>query len=1212
MDDIIKESDLIQVDGTIDNLIKQLSELNSSFATIAENVKRSAGNMQKSLKSASGATKEGRRAIDEAVEAADRLTRAENELAFALSETGKQVALLKAETRNVNKATVEQQRQLTLAASSYDKLKTEITELTKLYKSLTAAERDDVNFGEQLISELKEKNAELKKLEQAIKPVVEQMTRLQKAEKELAYWQSEEGRQVLELKAKIRELTAAKKEQKAVTDPLANAEKKLSDLMRGEKDALMETNLEISKQTKLRKLVIKENEAQEGSYAKLSAQYARAKFELEQLNLTLPENTNKISQLKHELNVTYSAMRKFQEQTGVHSLGVGDYKAGFVGLSNSVQQIVRELPAATISLNTFFLAISNNVPIFMDEFKRARLAFEADVEAIKKAAENSTDAANQIGKLDTPIKKVIKSLFSWQTALVLVLTVLPAYGEEILAWVVKLFKGRDAALSFKDALHNIAEELKTTNASYGSNVTAFKQLQSEWSRLESTAEKNQWIADNKTEFENLGFAVHGVADAENIFLDNTPAVIEALQLRAKAAAAQKLASEKYEEALIKRNKAETIEATGPSGWDKISNFFGQASLRSTGPAAANLVLADQLSDEDFKQQRIEKLEAEESAALATADSYFKLAAGYNAAADAALKNAGIDVPHTTDRGAVGRDLTDAINRMSISVKKKYEQSITALERKEYEKRKQEATDAANAKIRELEETYRKNEDYLNDEEHKYKELTDAEKELIKTAQEEIRKTITNTHAQLNRELELIYKDRQISELKLEEETLQLKLGAVKKGSAEELQLRLDAAKKAYAMSLLENSKKPEDERQNYLDMLAKYLKEQSLIIGEFEMQVFEQQQDLDKALFDETKHNQTQITRFELQQEKERWEKQIALAKSGGLDWSEAQIAAAESAIRGIDRELSELNFIANVGKKGLGVSLLEAIGLDDDQIDALSDAANIVIEQLQEIMDAEVALAEQAVENAQMRTDAAKSAYEAEVEARNKGYANNVATAKKELEQEKKNQMLKQKQLEAAQRRQEALNSVLQASSLVTASANLWSSFSSVPIVGPALALAAIATMWSSFAVAKIKARQVTAASDEYGEGGLEFLEGGSHASGNDIDLGTHNRRGRRMKAEGGEALAIINKRQTKKYRKVLPDVIDSFNKGTFEDKYLKAFSSSDGMSITLNSSNNVDLTRIERDVRSIKQQNETRYFTTPDGFTIMQRKNVKRIIKS
>lgn len=192
-------------------------------------------------------------------------------------------------------------------------------------------------------------------------------------------------------------------------------------------------------------------------------------------------------------------------------------------------------------------------------------------------------------------------------------------------------------------------------------------------------------------------------------------------------------------------------------------------------------------------------------------------------------------------------------------------------------------------------------------------------------------------------------------------------------------------------------------------------------------------------------------------------------------------------------------------------------------------------------------------------------------------------------------------------------MNTVTQASSLVTASANLWSSFSSIPIVGPALALAAIATMWTSFAVAKIKAKQVTASqSDEYGEGGLEFLEGGSHASGDDIDLGIKNKKKRRMRAEGGEALAIISKKRTRKYKKILPDVINSLNKGTFEDKYLNAFASSDGLNISLNSNGSVDLSKIEDDVRSIRKQSETKYYTLPNGTVVIQHKNVKRIIKN
>lgn len=208
-------------------------------------------------------------------------------------------------------------------------------------------------------------------------------------------------------------------------------------------------------------------------------------------------------------------------------------------------------------------------------------------------------------------------------------------------------------------------------------------------------------------------------------------------------------------------------------------------------------------------------------------------------------------------------------------------------------------------------------------------------------------------------------------------------------------------------------------------------------------------------------------------------------------------------------------------------------------------------------------------------------------------------------MSKKRKNKLKGKKILEAAQRRQEALNTIAQASSLVTASALIWSQ------LGFPFAIPAIAAMWTSFAVAKIRARQVTAQSDEYGEGGLEFLEGGSHASGNDIDLGTKNHKGRQMHAEGGEALAIINKRRTRKYRKILPDVVDSLNKGIFEDKYVNAFNGNQEQNLMFNNTTNIDLSRIEGDVRSIKKQNESRYYTLPNGDMIVMHKNVKRIIK-
>lgn len=1207
-DDKIKYSDIIEPDDSIEKLVKQLGELNQQYETMVNAIRAGADRIVHSLKTASGATSEGRKSIDEATTSTSRLERAQKELKLAISDTGKQIAWLKAQTADANRTTVEQQHYLQQALTSYDRLKSDLKQTVSLYKSLTAAERADSQMGQQLLNDIINLKNQLKVLDDQMKPHIQALTEVEKAEQRLAYLQSEEGQRLLELKAKIAEVTSARRQQKATTDPLVQAQEKLAYVQSTENEQLKLYSTQIKEANRIAQLRVQIANSAEGSYNRLSAQYELNKIKLNQMSGAEREAADVGKKLEAETNALYQQMIKLQEATGNYRLSVGHYQKTWDGLGISISQVVRELPAAAVSMNTFFLGISNNIPMVVDEINRLR-AKNKMLQAEGKATVSVTGS-------------IVKSLFSWNTALVVLLTVLSMFGSEIINWVSGLIKGKNAVISLDEALDNIAEELETTNGSFGSNIVNLKQLQQEWKNLKTAAEKDQWIKDNKTEFDNLGVAINDVTDAENIFVDNTEAVINALKLRAKAAAAQELASKKYEEALIARNKAETEAAQGPSGWDKTKNFLVQSALRGTdeygiGPSAANLQLADQVSAEDFKQQRVKDLQDEAKAAEATGDAYFDLAAGYEAAAKAELEAAGIDEPHKkgkkTGRTPRERDLTDTINRMALSVQKKYEQSITELEREEYAKRRKEAVDSANAKIRELEETYRKNVDYLTDEENKYKELTEEEKRLIEEAQQRIRETITNTQDQLTYELEQIEKDRQINELRIVEETIKLRLQAVKKGSAEELQLRLQAAQTAQKIALLENSKKPISQQQKPEDITAGFTKQQTTTTAEFDMTAFDQQQALDEAIFNEVKHNETEITRFKLKQEKARWQKQIELAKAGGLDWSRAQIDAAEATVRGIDRELSELNsFIANIDKKGLGGTLLEKLGFDDDQIDALKEAVNITIGFLQEIADVEVQLAEQAVEAAEKRVEAAQKAYDAEVEARNNGYANNVATAKKELEQEKKNQQQKQKQLEAAQKRQEALNTVLQASSLITASANLWSSFSSIPIVGPALALAAIATMWTSFAVAKVKAKQVTAGSEEYGEGGLEFLEGGSHASGNDIDLGTSNKKGKRMRAEGGEALAIISKKRTRKYRKILPDVIDSFNKGTFEDKYLNAFGGPDGLNISFNSNSTMDLSKIENDVRNIRKQNETKYYTMPDGTVVMQRKNVKRIIKN
>ena len=1303
-DDRIRYRDIIEPDDSIEKLIKQLEELNKSYETMVNAIRAGADRVVNSIKAASGATSEGRRTIDEAAASTSRLERAQKELKLALSDTGKQIAWLKAQTADANRATVEQQRYLQQAVTSYDRLKSDLKEAVALYKSLTEAERADSVTGQQLLNTILNLKNQIKALDDSMRPHIAVLTETEKAEQRLAFLQSAEGQRLLDLKAKIAAITAERKNQNSISNMLAQAHERLAFANSKENEQLKLYTTLAQEANRIAQLNAQISASKEGSYNRLSAQYALNKIRLNQMSTAEREATDAGKELEAETQAIYQRMIKLQEATGNYSLSVGHYQKTWDGLGHSVTQVVRELPAAAVSLNTFFLGISNNVPIVIDEIRRLR-------------AQNAALAAE--GKPTVNItKQIISSLMGWNTWLIIVLTTLSMYGKQISGWIVSLFKGKNAVISLTDALSNIAEELEKNNGGYGDNIVSLKQLQQEWKNLETTAEKNQWIKDNKSEFDKLGISVNDVTEAENVFVNNTGAVINALRQRARAAAAQKLAAEQYEKALVKRNEAELEETKKRK---RLSKRI------ATGTEAVTPGQLSGVSSEDARRQvarnfdiRIKDLKDEADAIEKTGDAYFDLYARYEAVAKAELAAAGIEEKHKKDRKKhthkrEPRDLTDAINRNQISLQRQYEESITKLTNDEYAKRRKAAADQvqdANNKLREM---YRKNVEYISNVDKKYKELTEDQKKQIEQQQQWIAATIANNLQLLSYQLEQIQKEQQINALKIRreainaidtgaavtatqkdqplvttqvsvaqdtsgieqsliqerklvQENLELEyqlildtnkrlreagdsqarseeeilielnkkkfeiwseydnkilnlrnqniedqLSLVKKGSDEELQLLLQQNEIRRQLALAENVAKPAAEQVSTATIGAQFDKSAAQIRGAFQMTSFDEQQALDDAIFNEIRRSETEITRFKLQQEKARWEKQIQLAEAGGLDWSQAQIDAAKSAVKGIDRELSDLNdFVRNIGKKGLGGTLLEKLGFDDDQIDALQDAVNIVLEQFQAIMDAEVELAEKQVELAEKRVEAAQKAYDAEIEARNNGYANNVATAKKELEQEKKNQQQKQKMLEAAQKRQESLNTIIQASSLVTASANLWSAFSSIPFVGPALAIAAIATMWTSFAAAKIKAAQVTSQSEEYGEGGLEFLDGGSHASGNDIDLKTKNKRGKHMRAEGGEALAIINKRKTRKYRKLLPGVIDSLNRGTFEDKYLNAFGNSEKLNVSFNSNGGIDLSKIESDVQSIRKQNETKYYTLPNGTIVMHHKNVKRIIKN
>lgn len=1120
------------------------------------------------------------------------LEKTEKAFAFASSDAGKQVAWLKAQIAAMNKEYVSSRTALRHAIGSYDSLKATLKQLSTEYKAMSASDRQGPG-GQALLSSILETKTAMSQLEAQMKPYTRALTQLEKAKQKLAYLQTNEGRELLEIRAQINAIVAERHKQEQILTDIEKAKRKLNFAQSEENMQLKLYTTQIQEANRVAELRVRIANSEEGSYNRLSAQYALNKIRLNQMG----EADEKAAQAKRELEAEtkalYQQMIKLQEATGNHALSVGNYKKVWNGLGMSVNQIVRELPAAAISLNTFFLGISNNVPILMDEIKKVR-----DLNAKLRAEGKQTKSV---------IKEVTRALFSWNTVMVLLLTVFAMHGEAILEWASKLIFGKKQALSLKEALNGISEELNSSGASYGEQVTLVQKLAEKYRALGGDIKKQeQFLKDYADDINSLGVSVTDLNDAETLFVTSTEAFITSLKLRARATAAMSLAAEEYKKELVAATKAETSESTQPSFWQGVWSMIGNYSAEG---AQEDFIAQQQKIVQDFKD--------EAAAAKAAGDQYFDLSKMYEKMADDQLAALGLDkFTKRTKESKVPqpKDTEDTIESLSLSATKAYQDSITKLERDEIKKRRKEYLEAYNTEVADLARKYNKIQRILDGQDSRYKKLTEEQKEQALKAQDDIVKAIENKKEAFSQNWALLTYQKQEQDAQTQLEALNLQIDAVKAGSEEELRLRLQILRVEEQIALARNRQLPPAQQQDENVIKAGFKKRRTDTIGDYNSSNFDLQQQIQKQQFDSAKHNQRQINRFTLQQEKERWDRLIDLAEAGVLGWKKPQIDAAKEIVNNLEQQISDNeSFIARVGERGFKGALFESFGWNEDQIDAMSQATDFIVNQFSEILAAEVALAEKEKELADARVARAQSAYEAEVEARNKGYANNVATAKKELEQEKKNQLQKQKMLEAAQKRQQAVDTIAQTSSLITASALLWKSFAGTGPAAPFLAAAAIAAMWTSFAVAKIKARQVTSAgSEEYGEGGLEFLEGGSHASGNDIDLGVNNKRRRRMRAEGGEALAIINKRRTRQYRKVLPDVIESFNKGTFEDKYLNAFAGADRANISIVSNSSTDLSKLERDVSNIRKQNETKYFTMPDGTVIMQYKNVKRIIKN
>ena len=1206
-------------------------------------------------------------------------------------------------------------------ATSIDGLKARLDQLVASYRKLDESTRNSAQ-GAQMQKDIMNLTAQYETLNATMNGSSLSTDALANASRRLALAQSNEAEHIAEINAQADVANFKIKARIQLETDLEKAEERLRLAQSGEAVELAATNQNIAEQNRLnqtRAALMRANipievEARNQvdftklSYDQLNAIYEANALELKKLSLSQKAQRDELVTYQQQIAALMTTM-----EAGISAGRGGMQRLGknFDGLSYSISQLLREAPAAAVSMNTFFLAISNNVPMVVDQIKRVITANKQ----LRAAGTETVSVVKQIGK----------SLLSFNAIMMLVVTLFTFFGEDILKWAKNLITGNKVIISTTKALKNLKKQIKETSDEFGEGLSTLYRLQLQWKNLRTEAEKTKWIKNNQSEFSKLGIAINNVADAENVFVKNTAAVIESMRLRAIAAAGEQLATEEYKKAMQEGASRGALEADynaheqsvrgkvraqylqgqqiGSNVWTRDEN--GKLRLQVATQTELNRLQEVALANDKKRAKQAKEIATareREQQYIQNGMQYTKIALGYTQDVIDVLNSAGIKPEDQKSTGKSGsgrgaRSLDEYIRNMSTTLIKKANDAAAKAIEDGFEQRKAQIEANYQNELAELQKMYSKNDDILNKRGTYAKTtLTPEQRNQIETANKGISQILINLEVAKNQELEKLEREHNIQMNKLTEERYQyvLNLGtatadeqldlqkkvlaaqkkaeieayqkrnqddrirdkdgndiglqlinqtyakkeedlvtkhmqdmyriivagldneleAVQSNSDEELSIMLKKLEAERKIAIAENRLKPASEQVSESSINTAFNTKVARTKGSHALENFEQKQALEKARFDSAEHTTIQITRFELEQEKALWEEKVKLAEAGMLNWSKVQIDEAKQMIENIDKELEKqpkkINAIlAEIGEYGIGGTILKHLGFDNDAIGAFDTVFNAIKDNISSLVDAWNEAAQAAVDAADKQVEAAQKVLDAEIEARNNGYANNVVTAQKELGLAKKKREDAIKEKQKAQKAQLAIDTITQTSSLITATAQLWSAVGGVPIIGPALALAAIATMWGSFAAAKIKAAQVTSQSEQYGEGGLEFLEGGSHASGNDIDLGVENKRHKRMRAEGGEALAIISKKRTRQYRDILPGIIESLNKGTFEQSYMQSFAAPVELQLA-GFNQSTDISRLERDVNRIKEELSYRYYSEPDR-TIVKKGNLTRIIR-
>lgn len=907
-----------------------------------------------------------------------------------------------------------------------------------------------------------------------------------------------------------------------------------------------------------------------GSYNQLYAQYNLIKNVLNAMSTEM-RNAEGVGKLwEAEALRIMNAMKGMQEATGKHTLSVGDYTKAFNGLSIATQQVLREMPTLANSLQQFFIAISNNVPIFVDNLK-----------AVQK----------ETGSWVTAMKAVLSSVFSWQTALLVVLTILPKIAkaisdkrkanEEEAKAQEKARKETEKAVGAYRSLYDILSDI---SVKVGTSITEVSTL-------------TRILNDNNRSLEDrigAGKRLKQIFDEE---LNGYSA--EEIAAGKAMATIQQLTTFIYEQAKARATLNEITELT-----QKQLELEENAKLYENYKVGTRTVkeLSEAIDEANKKGQSV-RLGAREQEYVNTYRSIISEVQGLQNQINTLTEK--IDPSKLLDDATKGtKDALDKITdyywewaESNAKIIEDEEEREIALNDMKYEKAK---------------DTYEKILDEqkaagtLTAEQEKY--LTDIILNLETERQQSRLAIIDKYYKQLWAEISNGL-DTSVIEESIDEEDVSIS-GKYDKMLAN-ISKQIINARESLNNSLVNGSYKEAKQEGDILnDLLAQKLNKEAeyqkkLLLMRLESadkatRITKDQYDIELALIDENLAKALNKLQGKQRRKVDIWD----------LLFGSKRTDEYGNVFKKLDDDSKA--FISELIN-----SLNTAMQYMDEFMDKRIEMAEIAVEAAQKESEA-------AKTNLDYEMEARANGYAHNVDLARREYEEKLAIEQKAVAEKRRLEKVQEGINTLSQ-----ISSLITSSALIWQSAMAFG----LP-AGPILAAAVTALMWGSFAAAKMQAAQLANAKTYGEGGMEYIDYGGSHASGRDVDFGrTKDGRPRRVE-KGEVVSVINKKNVEKYGVSNIENIVNSLNNGTFEKQYISSrFASTLSKSsnvvesterntlgdmyslafsmLGMPSGDSADLSTIERGINTLVSQNDVRVVPTPYG-RIEYRGNNTRIIRN